>query len=279
MRFHHAFIPCVALALAGCAQIAQMGRSPAPPPAAAAAPHKALAARAPTPDPAPGTEFAPTKGQILALQNGLAALGYDVGKRDGKWGPATLRALMTFERDSNLNESDHLTAELLDKIRMVAPQEGETAISVHPGDLLVFSDGERKIAEAKRALSWESEAQPQLVAILPSMKGWPAAARAGFDWALSHALDGDGAVKWSSTGVRAQFEIRSFASLTPKEAARIGGDPSGCRRFELRGPGSRYPGIACRDESGSWYIPHSSIQFSRPAAELGTNTETSSINR
>ena len=58
----------------------------------------------------------------------------------------------------------------------------------------------------------------------------------------------------------------------------MGGDPSSCRRFELRADTSdhpgRYPGIACRDEDGTWYIPHSTVRLARPAAGLSTGLKT-----
>ena len=40
-----------------------------------------------------------TRSQTLALQEGLAALGYDPGTPDGMFGPNTRRALMGFQRD------------------------------------------------------------------------------------------------------------------------------------------------------------------------------------
>ena len=115
-----------------------------------------------------------------------------------------------------------------------------------------------------------------LVAVRPAMGSWPAAAKAGLDWALTHALDTPASaapLKWSSTGVEEEFEIRTYASLTAREAGLVGGDPSSCRRFELKSDGARYPGIACRDPDGTWYIPHSTVRLARPAAGLSTGAK------
>ena len=84
------------------------------------------------------------------------------------------------------------------------------------------------------------------------MAGWPEAASAGLDWAISHALDAPGSsVKWSSTGVDKNFEIYA-SELTSGEAAIAGDDAQLCRRFEMRSNErqARYPAIACRDGNG-----------------------------
>ena len=103
----------------------------------------------------------------------------------------------------------------------------------------------------------------------------PLAARAGLDWALSHALDEPAAkssLQWSSTGVTPHFDI--------KVSARIKGGDAGlgkvfaaasCRRFELAQTGSKasYPGIACRNSAGDWVLPGSGVSIARPAGHAG----------
>src|SRR6185312_1963261 len=146
-----------------------------------------------------------------------------------------------------------------------------------PGDFLIYSDGEEEVAGAAHSVTWESDSGKALVAIRPAMGGWPAAAKAGLDWALTHALETPASplpIIWSSTGVAEQFQIRTFAALTAREAGLVGGDPSSCRKFELRGTDSRYPGIACADPDGTWYIPHSTARLARPAVGLSTGPKT-----
>ena len=223
------------------------------------------------------------KAAILQVQKALVSLGYKIKKPDGEIGPATVKALAAFQKDRGLPENSRLTLGLADKIRAAA-DEGRvtvTAIAVRPGDFLVYSDGEEEVASAERSAVWEQDAPRALVAIRPAMGGWPAAAKAGLDWALTYALElpsSPAPIIWSSTGVAEQFQIRTFPALTAREATLVGGDPSSCRRFELRAdtpdhPG-RYPGIACRDEDGTWYIPHSTVRLARPAAGLSTGAQT-----
>jgi peptidoglycan hydrolase-like protein with peptidoglycan-binding domain len=234
----------------------------------------------PPPPPAPPSNPYLVKGKaaILQVQKALVSLGYKIKKPDGTLGPATEKALAAFLKDRGLPEDSKLTLGLADKIRAAA-DEGRvtiTAIAVRPGDFLVYSDGEEEVASAERSTTWEQDTPRALVAIRPGMASWPAAAKAGLDWALTHALDTPATaapVKWSSTGVEEEFEIRTYASLTAREAGLVGGDPSSCRRFELKSDGSRYPGIACRDPDGTWYIPHSTVRLARPAAGLGTGAK------
>jgi hypothetical protein len=118
----------------------------------------------------------------------------------------------------------------------------------------------------------------ELIAMRPVTAGWPLAARAGLDWALSHALD-DAAAKstlqWSSTGVAPHFDI--------KVSARIKGGDSGlgkafaaasCRRFELAQTGSKasYPGIACQNSAGDWVLPGGDVTIARPAGRAVQHT-------
>jgi hypothetical protein len=110
-----------------------------------------------------------------------------------------------------------------------------------------------------------------LIALRPATAGWPAAARTGLDWALTHQLEARSSgtpAEWSSTGVASHFEIKASASITGQQA----GLPSkyaalSCRRFELIEAGTHFPGIACRDKNG-WFLPGSSIRLSSPANTL-----------
>jgi hypothetical protein len=95
-----------------------------------------------------------------------------------------------------------------------------------------------------------------LVAIRPGGKGWPAAARAGLDWAIRDALNERPVASradWSSTSVRAKFSIMPTGSRTTD-------DGRGCRTFVLirqsRDDERSYPAIACQDkETGDWLVP------------------------
>ena len=109
-----------------------------------------------------------------------------------------------------------------------------------------------------------------LVAIRPSTADWPAAARTGLDWAITHALEApasDTPLAWSSTGVAHHFEVRAFARTSGRElglAAKFAG--LDCRRFELAEKDrSRYPGIACRNGNGAWTLAGTAIALSSPA--------------
>jgi hypothetical protein len=203
---------------------------------------------------------------IAVAQRTLNQLGYNAGKTDGIVGPNTRQAIRTFQKDRGLVEDGRLTLALADKLK------AETSIVVRPGDLLVYSNGETELVAAERQVHWNEGDAHSLVAIRPSMAGWPTAARAGLDWAVSHALDNPASpVKWSSTGVGQDFEIYA-SELKPGEAALAGGDAQSCRRFEIRSDERqwRYPAIACRDSNGWWYIPHSAIRLARPATGLGS---------
>ena len=156
---------------------------------------------------------------IAAAQRTLNQLGYNAGKTDGIVGPNTRQAIRTFQKDRGLVEDGRLTLALADKLK------AETSIVVRPGDLLVYSNGETELVAAERQVHWNEGDAHSLVAIRPSMAGWPTAARAGLDWAVSHALDNPASpVKWSSTGVGQNFEIYA-SELKPGEAALAGGCP------------------------------------------------------
>ena len=281
------FAAPLAFALAPLLFLSACTHTPAPAPAPPPAPTAPTVAEVAPPPPPPAPKIDPYlvngKQAILQVQKALVSLGYKIAKPDGKINPATVKAIIAFQKDRGLAGDAKLTLALADKIRAAA-DEGRitvTAIDVRPGDFLVYSDGEEEVASAERSTSWETDTPRALVAIRPAMSGWPAAAKAGLDWALTHALDTPATaipLKWSSTGVEEQFEIKTYPALTAREAGLVGGDPSTCRRFELRDATSngsgRYPGIACRDPDGTWYIPHSTVRLARPAAGLSTGVKT-----
>jgi peptidoglycan hydrolase-like protein with peptidoglycan-binding domain len=272
-RFQSAGMILIALIAVSCSQTPKP--APAPAPVAAAA--------APPPPPAPvaaapkiDRDLVFDERAIAAAQRTLTQLGYDAGKADGVGGPATRRAILAFQKDHDLPEDGRLTFAVAEKIRIALQAETQktASIDVRRGDMLVYSDGVVEIAAAERMVQWDQDDTHGLVAIRPAVAGWPAAARAGLDWAITHALDVPASakpVKWSSTGVNQHFEIYTYPALTPREAGLVGGDPESCRRFEMRTAETqwRYPAIACRDAKDAWYIPHSSIRLARPATGLG----------
>src|SRR5215469_14085609 len=264
----------LALILAACTQTPKPAPVTAPPPPPPPPPVAVAEPPAP-PTPRPEPYLVTGKAAVLQVQKALVSLGYKIKKPDGKIDAATAKALSQFQKDRGLPQDAKLTLTLADRIRTAA-DEGRitfTVVTVRPGDFLVFSDGEQEVASAGRSIAWEQDAPRALVAIRPAMNDWPAAAKAGLDWALTHALETPSSptpVIWSSTGVEEAFEIRTYPTLTPREAVLVGGDPSSCRKFELKSEGARYPGIACRDNYGTWYIPHSTVRLARPAAELST---------
>ena len=247
---------------------------PAPEPVVAAAPEPPPPPPLPPP-PAPDPALVTDKTAVMSAQRALLQLGYKIGKPDGVAGPATQRAIQAFQKDHGLAEEGRLTTSVAARLKtaLAAANAKAAIIALRQGDMLIYNDGEVEFAAAGREVQWEQSDPRELVAIRPDMGSWPAAAKAGLDWALSHALEVPATakpVKWSSTGVARQFEIRTFAALTPREAGLVGGSPASCRRYELRtdNPQQRYPGIACQDTNGGWYIPHSTIRFARPASGL-----------
>jgi len=192
-------------------------------------------------------------------------------------GPATRRAILAFQKDRGLAEDGRLTPALVKLLVGLAaqlPKVNMTAVTA--GDVLLFADGSKEIVKADRIVTWELEAKGGLVAIRPSTAGWPPAARAGLDWATSHALDiaGGPPVVWSSTGVEQHFEIHATPVLPPRGAALAGNAAQSCRHFELWAPERHYPGIACRDPQGEWFFLHSRIRLAHPARKLGPAVET-----
>lgn len=123
-----------------------------------------------------------------------------------------------------------------------------------------------------------------LVAIRPSTANWPAAARTGLDWAITHALEmpaSDTPLQWSSTGVAQHFDVRAFGKVSGRDLGLAGRFATlTCRRFELsendHSP-SRYPGIACQNAKGNWTIAGAGIALSSPAKTMGMGTTTSSL--
>jgi peptidoglycan hydrolase-like protein with peptidoglycan-binding domain len=212
---------------------------------------------------------------IAAVQRALGQLGYTVGVADGVMGPATRGAILAFQKDHGLAEDGRLTQTLANLLSTLAAQVPKTnSTTVAAGDVLLFGDGSKEIVKAERVVSWEMDSAGGLVAIRPSTAGWPPAARAGLDWATSHALDiaGGPPIAWSSTGVDQHFEIQATPVLSPREATLAAATAQSCRHFELRGTQGRYPGIACRDANGEWYFLHSRIRLAHPARRLGAQT-------
>ena len=216
---------------------------------------------------------------VMAVQRALAQLGYPVGSADGVVGPATRRAILAFQKDRGLVEDGRLSpalVALLNKLAAEPPKVNTTAVAA--GDILLFGDGSREVAKKERVVAWEQESNGGLVAIRPSTAGWPPAARAGLDWAISHALDAAGPIAWSSTGVEQHFEIQATA-ISPREAAMSGNAAQSCRHFELRGAERRYPGLVCRDANGEWYFFNSRIRLAHPARKLGPQTDSQARKR
>jgi hypothetical protein len=249
--------------LAACAKPAGV-TPPSPPPA----PAQSAAVETPAP---PVPAVLSDASSILLAQRILVLLGYDVGKPDGVAGVATRRAVMAFQKDHTLSQDGLITAALLDRLKTLhAGLQRSTTIALSAGDTLIYSDSSVEMVPAERVVQWDQAfGKNVLVAARPATAAWPPAARAGLDWAISHALDqsGNAPTQWSSTGVEQRFEIRTFA-LSMREMALVGGQAS-CRRFEMRSDARRYPGIACRDRNGSWMIARSKVKLARPATELG----------
>ncbi|MBC8038346.1 MAG: peptidoglycan-binding protein [Rhizobiales bacterium] len=251
-----------------CSQPAQQ----TPPIVASPAPQPVVS---PVPSP-PEQDPIADERTIMAVQRALAQLGYPVGLADGVMGPATRRAILAFQKDRGLAEDGRPTEALvmlLNRLAVQPPKINTTVVTA--GDILLFGDGSKEIAKAERVVPWEQETKGGLVAIRPSTAGWPAAARAGLDWAISHALDvaGGPPIAWSSTGVEQIFEIHATPVLSSREAVLAGNAAQSCRHFELRGAQRHYPGIACRDANGEWYFLHSRIRLAHPVRRLGSQTD------
>ena len=264
-----AVLIAVVLALAGCAQAAKPVAMPVAEPLAV----PAVAAAAPAPA---DKDLVTDPRVIAAAQRALIQLGYDVGKPDGVAGPATRKVIAVFQKDHALAEDGRLTFALVDRLKtLVAELSRSATVTVAQHDTLIYSDGSVEIAKAERTLQWDQpNGTRSLVAVRPSTAGWPAEAKAGLEWAVTHALDVAGPpVQWSSSGVSARFEIRVYPTLSSREAALAGPNASTCRRFEMRTADRRYPAIACPDAHGAWIIPHSRVKLARPASGLGPQAD------
>jgi len=217
---------------------------------------------------------------IATAQRILDSLGYPAGKPDGIFGPATRRAILAFQKDRRLTEDGILTTAIVEKLSALqndAPKE--SALKFGRGDILIYSDGSIVTVAADRAVPLQqASGDPFLVAARPSTAGWPTEARVGLDWAITHALEdpaSDQPISWSSTGVPQHFEIRAYPPISLKDAKLDSDTAPSCRRFELRADQAqrRYPGIACVDAKGVWYIPHSHVALASPATELSNKSE------
>ena len=69
----------------------------------------------------------PPPRAIREAQSLLAALGYDPGPADGKWGRRSARAYMSFLRDAGLPASRRLTPEALRTMRTIAARQSRPA--------------------------------------------------------------------------------------------------------------------------------------------------------
>lgn len=104
-----------------------------------------------------------------------------------------------------------------------------------------------------------------LVAIQPSGKGWPPAARGGLDWAIQSALDSGQtgkAVEWRSSAIGAAFLIR----VTGKAPASKG---VVCLRYIIERSASdqirQFPAVACKQPNQDrWMIPGLDPETIRP---------------
>jgi peptidoglycan hydrolase-like protein with peptidoglycan-binding domain len=256
----------LALLLSACSQLPKVAPTPVPP-------LTPVSTSVAAPRPAPNVVTEPRA--VAATQRALVLLGYDTGKPDGANGPATRRAILSFQRDHALAEDGLITVALLDTLNtLVAQLQKKGPVVVAAGDLIIFEDGSTEIVKRERAFQREQDSGRGVVAIRPSTVGWPPAARAGLDWAIVHALDVDSLepVQWSSTGVDQRFEINATTVLSPRESQLVGANAHACRHFELRTAQRqrRYSGVACLDAKGDWSIPRSKIRLDRPATGLGS---------
>lgn len=241
-------------------------------------------ASAPTPVPAVVETKAASPSVIVDrsavqfVQRMLASLGYEIGNLDGVAGPATRRAVLAFQKDQKLTQDGLITGPLIEKLKVIqASLPKATTVSVTPGDALFFSDGSTEVVKEERVLQWaQRSGKTSLVAVRPSTSTWPSAARAGLDWATSHALDlnNGAATFWTSTGVEQRFEIRTLA-LSQQETALLGEQAARCRRYELRTylPQRGYPAMACADKAGNWFVGLSKVQIARPASSVGKESQ------
>ena len=93
------------------------------------APKAAAVPRAAAPTAAAGP---PPPRAIREAQGLMAALGYDPGSADGRWGPRTGRAYTTFLRDAGLPPGNVLTPDALRSMRAAAKGRNVTASAAPP---------------------------------------------------------------------------------------------------------------------------------------------------
>lgn len=269
LRTNRLVAVCLAMMLvASCAQPSKNGIINAP----AAPPPSTVSIQASAPEKSATLDAR----MIAAAQKALAQLGYQVGTVDGVYGPATRLAIQAFQRDRGLPEDGQVTASLIVMLTNVAAQAPKiNSTAVLPGDLLLYGDGSRDTAKSAQLILWDADTKGGIVAIRPSTAGWPPAARAGLDWAVSHALDvaGGPPIPWSSTGVQQKFTIFATPVLTSRETALADRSARICRHLEIRAEDRHYPGIACRDKNGEWYFLKSKIRLAHPARVLGTEND------
>jgi peptidoglycan hydrolase-like protein with peptidoglycan-binding domain len=106
-----------------------------------------------------------------------------------------------------------------------------------------------------RSAAADQSNEVELVMIRPGGEGWPPIARAALSRAVEQALEtvSNGRESpWHSSGVDTRVSIRPTSRFES-------GDGRLCRTFLQTWSGEdgerRYPGAACRDQSGHWRIP------------------------
>jgi membrane-bound lytic murein transglycosylase B len=67
-----------------------------------------------------------SREEVQRLQTQLVLLGYDAGKADGIFGPATRRALSRFQNATGMIADGHLTREVLQAVSDAASRSGDT---------------------------------------------------------------------------------------------------------------------------------------------------------
>src|SRR4051812_6337902 len=134
-----------------------------------AAPQPSQTVRSPAPAPEPDSV---DERAIAAAQRALTQLGYPVGTADGVMGPATRRAILTFQKDRGLAEDGQLTQALVNLLsNLVAQLPKINTTTVAAGDTLLFGDGSKEIVKSERVVPWDLETGHGLVAIRPSTAG------------------------------------------------------------------------------------------------------------
>jgi hypothetical protein len=106
------------------------------------------------------------------------------------------------------------------------------------------------------AVAEQKETPVDLLAVELGGEDWPAAARAGLDWALQHTLENESsgrAVEWESSALPGHIEIEALAEIDYAGAET-------CRRFaatrfDAEGMKRVYPGVACKSSDGTWVVP------------------------